>query len=192
MTFPPASIVVVVPRSRAPILVRLDPDQLFANCFGACLLGNGIFGDRPCGASGETFMKRIAALVLALMASVAHTQHTISPPGARVSFINLKRYQHVTSPFLVQFAVTNMGIAPAGYEAEGTGHHHLFIDTDPPVGSGPIPMDERHRHYFSGEPEAIVSLPTGPHTLQLVFADSRHYLHEPPIVSDRISIFVDQ
>jgi hypothetical protein len=138
-------------------------------------------------------MKRFASiLILPFMISVAMAQHTTSAPGARVYFINLKQNQHVTSPFLVQFGVTNMGIAPAGYEAEGTGHHHLFIDTEPPAGSGPVPMDERHRHYFSGQTEAIVSLPPGPHTLQLVFADSRHFLHEPPIVSERISIFVDQ
>ena len=137
---------------------------------------------------------KMIAVTLALMVltgASASAQNTASPPGARVYIINLKQGQHVTSPFLVQFGLSGMGVAPAGVQAEAIGHHHLFIDTDPPVSGVPIPMDDNHRHFFKGQTEAIISLPPGPHTLQLVFGDSQHYLHIPPVVSERISIVVD-
>ena len=48
---------------------------------------------------------------------------------AKVYFINLKDGQEVTSPFLIQFGLAGMGVAPAGVEKPNTGHHHLLIDT---------------------------------------------------------------
>jgi hypothetical protein len=36
--------------------------------------------------------------------------------GAKVYFINLKDDQEVTSPFLVQFGLSGMDVAPAGVE----------------------------------------------------------------------------
>lgn len=41
---------------------------------------------------------------------------TPSPSGAKVYFINLKDGQEVSSPFLVQFGLSGMGVAPAGVE----------------------------------------------------------------------------
>jgi len=46
-----------------------------------------------------------------------------------VYFINLKDGQDATSPFLVQFGLSGMGIAPAGVDKPNTGHHHLLIDS---------------------------------------------------------------
>ena len=43
-------------------------------------------------------------------------------------FINLNDGQIVTSPFLIQFGLSSMGVAPAGVEKPNTGHHHLLID----------------------------------------------------------------
>ena len=54
---------------------------------------------------------------------------TESPNGAKVYFINLKDGQEVTGPFLVQFGLSGMGVAPAGVEKPNAGHHHLLIDT---------------------------------------------------------------
>ena len=54
---------------------------------------------------------------------------TPSPAGAKIYFINLKDGAEVTSPFLVQFGLSGMGVAPAGVEKPNTGHHHLIIDT---------------------------------------------------------------
>jgi hypothetical protein len=54
---------------------------------------------------------------------------TPSPTGAKVYFINLKDGDAVNGPFLVQFGLSGMGVAPAGVEKPNTGHHHLLIDT---------------------------------------------------------------
>jgi hypothetical protein len=133
-----------------------------------------------------------AALVL-LFAVVGFAVATPSPPGARVYFINLKDGDTVTSPFLVQFGLSGMGIAPAGVEGQpNTGHHHLLIDTtiEGDALKMPIPMDEHHLHFGKGQTEAMVTLPPGPHTLQLVLGDWSHVPHEPPVMSARITVTV--
>jgi hypothetical protein len=117
---------------------------------------------------------------------------TPSPNGAKVYFINLKDGQEVTSPFLVQFGLSGMGVAPAGVEKPNTGHHHLLIDT---TLSGdalkqPIPMDDTHRHFGNGQTEAMITLPPGPHKLQLVLGDWSHIPHTPPVMSDVITVTV--
>ena len=90
----------------------------------------------------------VAGIFAGLAAMPAWTQsapaQTPSPNGAKVYFINLKDGQEVTSPFLVQFGLSGMGVAPAGVEKPNTGHHHLLIDS---TLSGdelkqPIPMDD--------------------------------------------------
>src|SRR5260370_26070737 len=127
--------------------------------------------------------------VTALVATVASAQ-TPSPPGAAVYFINLKDGDTVTSPFKVQFGLTGMGVAPAGSQNPNTGHHHLLIHTQltPEQMKQPIPVDAQHRHFGGGQTEAVVTLPPGQHTLQLVFADGAHLVHEPPVVSPVITV----
>ncbi len=132
----------------------------------------------------------LAALTLA-GASPALAE-TPSPPGAKVYFINLKDGETVTSPFLVQFGLAGMGVAPAGVEKPNTGHHHLLIDA---TLSGdhlkePIPMDATHKHFGGGQTEAMVTLPPGQHTLQLVLGDWSHVPHVPPVMSPVITVTV--
>ena len=97
----------------------------------------------------------------------------------------------VTSPFVVQFGLKGMGIAPAGIEFPNTGHHHLLIDVAelPPKGK-PIPADENHRHFGKGQTETELSLPPGKHTLQLLLGDHLHIPQDPPVVSQKITITV--
>lgn len=132
----------------------------------------------------------IAAFVVAVLSTAL--AETPSPAGAKVYFINLKDGQTVTSPFLVQFGLSGMGIAPAGVDKPNTGHHHLLIDT---TLSGdqlkqPIPADDKHRHFGLGQTEAMVALPPGRHTLQLALGDWSHIPHAPPVMSDVITITV--
>jgi hypothetical protein len=138
----------------------------------------------------------IAGIFAGLAIVPARTQSapagTPSPNGAKVYFINLKDDQEVTSPFLVQFGLSGMGVAPAGVEKPNTGHHHLLIDT---TLSGdalkqPIPMDDTHRHFGNGQTEAMITLPPGPHKLQLVLGDWSHIPHTPPVMSDVITVTV--
>ena len=85
-----------------------------------------------------------------------------------------------------------MGVAPAGVEKPNTGHHHPLIGA---TLSGdelkqPIPMDDGHRHFGNGQTEAMITLPPGPHKLQLVLGDWSHIPHTPPVMSDVITVTV--
>jgi hypothetical protein len=92
-----------------------------------------------------------------------------------VQFSNLRDGYVVRSPFLVEFAVRGMGVAPAGVQAERTGHHHLLINKAlPPSVTAPIPFDDKHRHFGKGQTATLLDLPAGKHTLRLLFADHEH------------------
>jgi hypothetical protein len=138
---------------------------------------------------------RIALALLAPLAAASLTPaaaQTPSPAGAKVYFINLKDGAEVISPFLVQFGLSGMGVAPAGVEKPNTGHHHLLIDTTLTADQmkEAIPADDTHKHFGGGQTEAMVILPPGQHTLQLVLADWTHIPHEPPVMSEPITITV--
>lgn len=136
----------------------------------------------------------IAALLLVQGAFAAHGQEALtrtpSPEGARIYFIDIADGDEVSSPLIVRFGLSGMGVAPAGTEQEKTGHHHLLIDSEFADYSLPIPSDDTHRHFGGGQTEVSIELAPGPHTLQLVLADYRHVPHEPPVVSERIAITV--
>src|ERR1700722_1851143 len=109
----------------------------------------------------------LLAAFVAMGTSLVAAQ-TPSPAGAKVYIINLKDGAEVTSPFLVQFGLSGMGVAPAGVEKPNTGHHHLLIDTTltPEQAKEPIPADDRHLHFGGGQTETMLTLPKGTHTLQ--------------------------
>lgn len=96
----------------------------------------------------------------------------------------------VGTKFKVWFGTRNFGIAPAGVTTKNTGHHHLLIDVPPPPLDQPIPNDHNHLHFGLGQTEAIVELPPGKHTLQLLMGDADHVPHDPPLMSRRITIYV--
>ncbi len=137
------------------------------------------------------------ALAFALASSVAALAQdaapagTPSPAGAKAYFINVKDGQHVKSPFLVQFGLSGMGIAPAGTQAPNTGHHHLLVDAAAPPPGVPLPMDMMHMHYGRGQSEAMITLAPGQHTLQLVMGDAGHIPLVPSVQSDKITVTVD-
>jgi hypothetical protein len=139
------------------------------------------------------------AIGFAVMFGVAaHAGETPSAPGAVEYFVNLKDGDTVTSPVKIIFGLSGMGVAPAGVDIANTGHHHLFIDV-PALGEGPdgkdefdenIPSDDHHKHFGKGQTETMLDLAPGTHTLQLVLADKDHIPHNPPVVSQRITITV--
>jgi hypothetical protein len=134
----------------------------------------------------------IGAAAAILLPATAALAQTAAPPGASVYFINIKDKQTVTSPFKVQFGLTGMGIAPAGVEKEKTGHHHLLIDTKltDAEAKEPLPGDKQHIHFGGGQTEAMITLPPGQHTLQMVLGDWSHVPFSPPIVSPVITVTV--
>jgi len=113
------------------------------------------------------------------------------PADAVVYIISPSNGATVTSPFVVQFGLRGMGVAPAGIDVTNTGHHHLFIDVDQfPDPNAPMPKDAQHKHFGGGQTETTLSLPPGKHTLQLVFGDATHMMFEPGLVSEKITITV--
>ena len=114
-----------------------------------------------------------------------------SSEGAAVSFGNLENGDVVPPEFHVKFSISGMGIAPAGVEIDSTGHHHLLIDVAKlPDFNQPLPANSNIIHFGKGETETVLELAEGEHTLQLVLADYRHIPHEPPVISEIITIKV--
>lgn len=115
---------------------------------------------------------------------------TAATAGAKVYFPTLKDGDTVSSPVTVVFGLSTMGIAPAGTQVEGTGHHHLLIDEPTVDYTLPLPMTDQVKHFGKGQTETVLTLKPGKHTLQLVFADWKHQAFNPSVQSDKITITV--
>ena len=115
---------------------------------------------------------------------------TQSKAGSIVYIISPVDGATVSSPVTIQFGLKGMGVAPAGVEKAGTGHHHLIIDSPLPPLNEPIPADNNHRHFGGGQTETSIELAPGKHTLQLLLADHYHIPHSPPVHSNIVTIEV--
>lgn len=144
-------------------------------------------------------LKLTAPLLALALAGAVQAGETPAPDGAEVYFANLEDGATVTAPVTVVFGLKGMGVAPAGTERENTGHHHILIDR-PAFGEGPdgkeefdygLPADDHHRHFGGGQTEVALDLPAGTHTLQLVLGDQNHVPHDPPVMSEVITITVE-
>lgn len=141
-------------------------------------------------------MVRHLALAFALSLAVAPVTNavdlprTAAPAKARVYFISPSNGQVLKGPVTVRFGLAEMGVAPAGTVAEGTGHHHLVIDSPLPALDQPLPKDDKHLHFGKGQTETTLTLAPGKHTLQLILGDSNHIPHQPPVYSAAITITV--
>ena len=139
-------------------------------------------------------MRRFAILAaLCLFGLPAAAGETPSPAGARVFFVNLHDGDTIQNPVVIKMGIAGMTLAPAGTESPATGHHHLLIDVDAPQGeelNEAIAKDDVHIHFGNGQTEAAIELNPGPHTLQLVLGDWSHIPHNPPVMSERITITV--
>jgi hypothetical protein len=136
---------------------------------------------------------RLALLgaALALLPAAARAQQKTTPKDALLYIILPEDGDTETGAFWCRFGLRNMGVAPADHDFPNTGHHHLLIDTKEPINPNePIPHDNRHLHFGAGETEALIDLPPGKHTLQLVLSDSNHFSFNPPLMSKRITITV--
>lgn len=133
---------------------------------------------------------RFACLLVILLSAVSYAVGDLPSDEGEVYFIDPVDGETVESPFTVRFGLRGMGVAPAGVQLEGSGHHHLLIDTGLPPLDRPIPNDERHLHFGKGQTETELSLLPGRHTLQLLLGDFSHVPHDPPIISKRITVYV--
>lgn len=132
-----------------------------------------------------------AADTVAVAAAPEPLPRTPSADGASVFFISPSDGDVVSSPVTVEFGIAAMNVVKAGEIQAYSGHHHLLIDTEIPELTMPVPADEHHRHFGDGSTLADISLEPGLHTLRLLLADHMHIPHDPPVISDSITITVE-
>lgn len=136
-------------------------------------------------------VKTLRQIVFSLFLSLNAFAGTPSSENAELYFITPSDGNIVSSPVTVKFGLRNMGVAPAGVQVENTGHHHLLIDTDLPALNQPVPKDNQHLHFGNGQTETELGIAPGTHTLQLLLGDFSHVPHDPPLVSEKITITVE-
>lgn len=131
-----------------------------------------------------------SAAVQAPPAEVAMPPRKSSPEGARVWFVTPGDGEVLTSTFVVEFGLEGMGLVPAGEIGEHTGHHHLLVDTPLPRMDLPLITDDNHMHFGLAQTRVELSLAPGTHSLQLLLGDDLHIPHDPPVMSEVITVEV--
>ena len=136
---------------------------------------------------------RAATLVVAgLLSAGLVLAREPSTAGTEVYIVSPRDGEKVKGPVTVVFGLKGMGVAPAGIKFDGTGHHHLLVDSDPPADlSRPLPANEKTLHFGKGQTETTLTLAPGKHTLQLVLGDYLHIPHEPAVISKKVTIVVE-
>tara|TARA_B100001142_G_scaffold330316_1_gene398052 strand:- start:18520 stop:18945 length:426 start_codon:yes stop_codon:yes gene_type:complete len=109
--------------------------------------------------------------------------------SSKVYFKNINNGDTLISPFVVDMGVNGMQIKPAGQVEAGTGHHHILVDKNFMNYGEIIPMDAQHLHYGKGDTTVTLTLPSGPHTLTLQFANGLHMSYGEQY-SKSISIYI--
>lgn len=132
-----------------------------------------------------------SGLILAAgLSATLLAQPSPAPEGASVYIVSPQNGDTVGTTFTVVFGLSGMGVAPAGIQMPNTGHHHLLInkETLPDLGQ---PLGADVMHFGLGQTETTVTLEPGQHTLQLVLGDHMHVPHNPPVMSEKITITVE-
>ena len=116
----------------------------------------------------------------------------ISSSKVDLYFIEPKDGAILNGPVKIVFGLSGMGVAPAGIDFPNTGHHHLLVDLENlPNLSKPIPADKNHIHFGKGQTQTVLQLSKGKRTLQLLMGNYLHIPHKEPVISDKITIFVE-
>ena len=136
-------------------------------------------------------MSTIAAVLFSGAVLAQDLPITPAPEGASVTIISPKDGEVVGKEFVVIFGLEGMGVAPAGIDIEGTGHHHLLVDQEALPDAGK-PMGNPPLHFGKGQTQTTLTLEPGKHTLQLIMGDKLHIPHNPPVVSAKITIEVKE
>ena len=154
------------------------------------LLALGLYG---CGQQGQEdpASPEPATTETATQPEPAALPRTASPEGARVFFISPADGDTVSNPIKVEFGIEGMDVVKAGDNQPNSGHHHLLIDTGLPDPGAPIPADQHHIHFGDGSISTEITLPPGQHTLCMLLGDHLHIPHDPPVVSESITITVE-
>jgi hypothetical protein len=137
--------------------------------------------------TGALCTSLFAFMPLSAQADCGHCSE--APASAKAYIISPKDGETVSKTFTIKFGLSGMGVAPAGTDRKHTGHHHLLIDgaTLPELNK---PLGKNVKHFGGGQTEATVTLEPGEHTLQLILGDMKHQPHNPPVVSEKITVTV--
>lgn len=138
-----------------------------------------------------SLMAFAAVFIAMLPTAQAQMPRTPSVAGAKLYIAEPKNGARIKGPVRVVMGLSGMGVAPAGADFPETGHHHILVNVDPvPAADMPIPADDKHRHFGKGQTETTLTLPPGKHTLQLLLGDRNHVPHNPPLLSEKITVTV--
>ncbi|MFK8068003.1 MAG: DUF4399 domain-containing protein [Gammaproteobacteria bacterium] len=120
----------------------------------------------------------------------AESLQSASPQGASAYIISPIDGETVGEKVTIKFGLKEMGVSPAGLDKANTGHHHLIIDGDclPALDQ---PLGGEVVHFGGGQTETTIDLSKGTHTLQLILGNHLHIPHNPPVVSEKITITVE-
>lgn len=134
------------------------------------------------------------AMLMTVCAGViaAESMRSPSPDDAEAYIISPQDGATVPRKFTVVFGLKGMGVAPAGVDKANTGHHHLLINVDDmPDMAQPLPSTDQVRHFGGGQTQADLELAPGQYTLQLVLGNHAHVPHDKPVISEKITVFVE-
>ena len=123
--------------------------------------------------------------------ALATLTRTPSPDGARVFFITPVDGAVVSNPVVIDFGIEGMSVTKAGDNRPDSGHHHLLIDAELPDLSLPIPANANYVHFGDGRTSTEITLEPGQHTLRMLLGDHLHIPHDPPVISEPITITVE-
>lgn len=95
---------------------------------------------------------------------------------------------------LVRLAASNLEIVAAGVNQDGSGHHHLIVNSELPPMDGPIPSIEgRFIHLGNGQTEFVLEgLGPGEYQVIALVGDYMHIPLDPPVADTvRFSVAAD-
>lgn len=130
-----------------------------------------------------------AVLSFSTLALAQAPEKTPSPEGAQAYIVEPANGATVGTTFTVVFGLKGMGVAPAGVQANNTGHHHLLVD-GVQVPDLNLPLGADVTHFGAGQTQTTLTLTPGQHTLQLILGDHLHIPHNPAVVSEQITVTV--
>jgi len=137
----------------------------------------------------KTNITFLSMLLLSSLAMASDPPLSPSPENASVYIISPADGEVVGQTVTVKFGLQGMGVAPAGIAKAKTGHHHLLIDAEKMPALN-VPLGKGVMHFGGGQTEKTLQLSPGKHTLQLILGNHLHIPHNPPVVSEKITITV--
>ena len=135
----------------------------------------------------------VLASAFALILAALPAQAGGWPAGARLTILGPANGATVSGPVTVVMGLAGLGVAPAGVDRPDTGHHHILVDAPAPEGAvleESMPADDHVKHFGGGQTQTDLKLAPGMHTLQLIFGDQNHIPHNPPLLSEKITVTV--